>query len=106
MWYDATSAVGVIEDPQSSTVAGRNGYAWAPTQNGRPSGWLYTWSLAIPTTCPNKQAAWDFVAWMTFKSFDQDGRQHAGLVARVSRQPVSPATRYRSTRSCRPPTAR
>src|SRR6266576_2063283 len=71
MWYDATSAVGAIEDPQSSKVAGHNGYAWAPTQNGRPSGWLYTWSLAIPTTCPNKQAAWDFVAWMTSKSYIQ-----------------------------------
>ena len=69
MWYDATSAVGSIEDPQASKVAGRNGYAWAPTQNGRPSGWLYTWSLAIPTTCPNKQAAWDFIAWMTSKSY-------------------------------------
>ena len=50
MWYDATSAVGTIEDPQSSSVVGHNGYAWAPSQNGRPSGWLYTWSLAIPTT--------------------------------------------------------
>ena len=27
MWYDATSAVSVIEDPASSKVAGRNGYA-------------------------------------------------------------------------------
>jgi len=69
MWYDATSAVGVIEDPQASKVAGKNGYAWAPSQDGRPSGWLYTWSLAIPSTCPNKQNAWDFVAWMTSKSY-------------------------------------
>src|ERR1700742_2920532 len=35
MWYDATSAVGVIEDPSASKVAGKNGYAWAPTQDGR-----------------------------------------------------------------------
>jgi sorbitol/mannitol transport system substrate-binding protein len=69
MWYDATSAVSVIEDPASSSVAGRNGYAWAPTQDGRPSGWLYTWSLSIPSTCPNKQAAWDFISWMTSKSY-------------------------------------
>jgi len=69
MWYDATSAVSVIEDPQQSKVAGKNGYAWAPSQDGRPSGWLYTWSLAIPATCPNKQNAWDFVAWMTSKSY-------------------------------------
>jgi sorbitol/mannitol transport system substrate-binding protein len=69
MWYDATSAVSTIEDPASSKVAGHNGYAWAPTQDGRPSGWLYTWSLAIPSTCPSKQAAWDFVSWMTSKSY-------------------------------------
>jgi sorbitol/mannitol transport system substrate-binding protein len=69
MWYDATSAVGVIEDPSAGHVAGKNGYAWAPTQDGRPSGWLYTWSLAIPSTCAHKQAAWDFVSWMTSKSY-------------------------------------
>src|ERR1035437_9267783 len=57
MWYDATSAVSTIEDPATSTVVGKNGYAWAPSQNGRPSGWLYTWSLAIPATAPDKQAA-------------------------------------------------
>jgi sorbitol/mannitol transport system substrate-binding protein len=71
MWYDATSAVSTIEDPASSQVAGHSGYAWAPTQNGRPSGWLYTWSLAIPSTCPSKQSAWDFISWMTSKSYIQ-----------------------------------
>ena len=69
MWYDATSAVSVIEDPASSEVAGRNSYAWAPSQDGRPSGWLYTWSLSIPSICPDKQAAWDFISWLTSKSY-------------------------------------
>jgi sorbitol/mannitol transport system substrate-binding protein len=69
MWYDATSAVSSIENPASSSVVGRNGYAWAPSQDGRPSGWLYTWSLAIPATCPHKQQAWDFIAWMTSKTY-------------------------------------
>jgi sorbitol/mannitol transport system substrate-binding protein len=78
MWYDATSAVSTIEDPASSKVAGKNGYAWAPTQNGRPSGWLYTWSLAIPATAPDKQAAWDFVSWMTSKSYIETAGQKLG----------------------------
>jgi sorbitol/mannitol transport system substrate-binding protein len=69
MWYDATSAVSTIEDPSTSNVVGRNGYVWAPTQDGSPSGWLYTWSLSIPATCPDKQAAWDFISWMTSKSY-------------------------------------
>jgi sorbitol/mannitol transport system substrate-binding protein len=78
MWYDATSAVSTIEDPATSTVVGKNGYAWAPSQNGRPSGWLYTWSLAIPTTAPDKQAAWDFVSWMTSKSYIKMAGQKLG----------------------------
>ena len=78
MWYDATSAVSTIEDPATSTVVGKNGYAWAPTQDGRPSGWLYTWSLAIPTTAPDKQAAWDFVSWMTSKSYIETAGQKLG----------------------------
>ncbi len=78
MWYDATSAVSTIEDPASSKVAGKNGYAWAPTQDGRPSGWLYTWSLAIPSTCPHKQEAWDFISWMTSKTYIQTVGQKLG----------------------------
>jgi sorbitol/mannitol transport system substrate-binding protein len=78
MWYDATSAVSTIEDPASSKVAGKNGYAWAPTQDGRPSGWLYTWSLAIPNTSPHKQAAWDFISWMTSKTYIKTVGQKLG----------------------------
>ena len=78
MWYDATSAVSVIEDPASSEVAGRNGYAWAPSQGGRPSGWLYTWSLSIPSTCPDKQAAWDFISWITSKSYIRTAGEKLG----------------------------
>jgi sorbitol/mannitol transport system substrate-binding protein len=78
MWYDATSAVGVIEDPTAGHVAGKNGYAWAPTQDGRPSGWLYTWSLAIPSTSQQKQSAWDFVSWMTSKSYIKTVGQKLG----------------------------
>jgi sorbitol/mannitol transport system substrate-binding protein len=78
MWYDATSAVGTIEDPASSKVAGKNGYAWAPTQDGRPSGWLYTWSLAIPKTSSHKQAAWDFISWMTSKTYIKTVGQKLG----------------------------
>ncbi|HEY4702593.1 MAG TPA: extracellular solute-binding protein, partial [Streptosporangiaceae bacterium] len=75
---DATSAVGTIEDPASSKVAGKNGYAWAPTQDGRPSGWLYTWSLAIPKTSSHKQAAWDFISWMTSKTYIKTVGQKLG----------------------------
>ncbi|MDA8370340.1 MAG: sugar ABC transporter substrate-binding protein [Nocardiopsaceae bacterium] len=65
MWYDATAMVSTLEDPSSSEVAGKSGYAPAPVDQTDSSGWLYTWSLAIPTTSQNKDEAWDFVSWVT-----------------------------------------
>ncbi|PYI37675.1 sugar ABC transporter substrate-binding protein [Arthrobacter psychrolactophilus] len=69
MWYDATAMVSSIEDPASSLVAGKSQYAPAPVQNTESAGWLYSWSLAIPTTSKHKTAAWDFVSWMTNKDY-------------------------------------
>lgn len=69
MWYDATSAVSTLEDPESSTVVGKVGYSMAPTVEKPNSGWLYTWSLGIPTSSDKKDAAWKFVSWMTDKNY-------------------------------------
>jgi sorbitol/mannitol transport system substrate-binding protein len=69
MWYDATSMTGTTEDPTSSKVVGLNGYAPAPVVNTKAGGWLYTWSLAIPKTTTNKDAAWQFMSWMTDKQY-------------------------------------
>jgi sorbitol/mannitol transport system substrate-binding protein len=68
MWYDATSAAGTLE-AKGSPVAGKNGYAPAPVVHTKHSGWLYTWSLAIPKTSPNKKAAWEFMSWATSKAY-------------------------------------
>jgi sorbitol/mannitol transport system substrate-binding protein len=68
MWYDATSAAGTIE-AKGSSVAGKNGYAPAPVVEKPNSGWLYTWSLGIPATSPNKAAAWKFISWATSKAY-------------------------------------
>ncbi|MFC8800943.1 ABC transporter substrate-binding protein [Promicromonospora sp. NPDC057138] len=69
MWYDATSMVSSVEDPASSTVAGKVGYVPAPVADTDSAGWLYSWSLAIPSTSDHKDAAWDFVSWMTDKEY-------------------------------------
>ncbi|MCP2281219.1 sorbitol/mannitol transport system substrate-binding protein [Promicromonospora umidemergens] len=69
MWYDATSMVSAVEDPSSSTVAGKVGYVPAPVAETESAGWLYSWSLAIPSTSEHKDAAWDFVSWMTDKEY-------------------------------------
>ncbi|MCQ1946188.1 sugar ABC transporter substrate-binding protein [Arthrobacter sp. zg-Y1116] len=71
MWYDATAMVSAIEDPASSLVVGKSGYAPAPVKETESAGWLYSWSLAIPTTSNSKDAAWDFVSWMTDKEYIQ-----------------------------------
>ena len=69
MWYDATAMVSSVEDPDSSLVVGKTGYAPAPVQETDSAGWLYSWSLAIPATSEEKDAAWDFISWMTNKDY-------------------------------------
>lgn len=69
MWYDATSAVSVLEDPESSNVVGKIGYAPAPIDVKDNSGWLYSWSLGIPRSSDKKDAAWKFISWMTSKEY-------------------------------------
>jgi sorbitol/mannitol transport system substrate-binding protein len=69
MWYDATSVVSALEDPSQSKVVGKVGYVPAPVEKTAHSGWLYTWSLAIPKSSENKDAAWQFMSWMTSKDY-------------------------------------
>ncbi|MGV0794396.1 sugar ABC transporter substrate-binding protein [Mycolicibacterium sp. XJ1819] len=69
MWYDATSAVSVLEDPAQSNVVGKIGYALAPKAEKADNGWLYTWSLGIPVSSDKKDAAWKFISWMTDKNY-------------------------------------
>ena len=70
MWYDATVAATSIATAYPS-VAGQTGYAFAPTDVTKSSGWLWTWSLGVPQGTANEGAAWKFVSWATSKSYDQ-----------------------------------
>jgi len=69
MWYDATSAAGSVEDPNSSSVAGKVGYVKSPTNLTEETGWLWSWNLAIPKTTKNPEQAWEFVDWATSKGY-------------------------------------
>jgi sorbitol/mannitol transport system substrate-binding protein len=69
MWYDATVAAGSLEDPKSSKVVGKNGYALAPVKDTSWSGWLWAWSLAMPSDSKKKDAAWKFMSWATSKDY-------------------------------------
>ena len=70
MWYDATVAATSIATSYPS-VAAQTGYAFAPANLTKSSGWLWTWSLGIPQGTSNQGAAWKFVSWATSKSYDQ-----------------------------------
>lgn len=71
MWNDATVFGSFLEDPKVSKVAGRIGYAPAPVELTDSSGWLWTWSLAIPVTAKHPKAAREFISWATSKHFLQ-----------------------------------
>jgi len=64
MWVDATVAASNLEG-DDSPIKGQLGYALSPTKLTDASGWLWAWSLAIPETAPDKDAAWEFVSWAT-----------------------------------------
>jgi sorbitol/mannitol transport system substrate-binding protein len=64
MWYDATVAAGLLE-ASDSPVKGKNGYAFAPVQQTKASGWLWSWALAIPKSTSKQDLAWKYIAFAT-----------------------------------------
>jgi sorbitol/mannitol transport system substrate-binding protein len=64
MWYDATVAAGLLE-ANDSKVKGKNGYALAPVNKTKASGWLWTWALAIPREAPDADTSWRYISWAT-----------------------------------------
>ncbi|MET1076620.1 MAG: sugar ABC transporter substrate-binding protein [Pseudomonas sp.] len=75
MWVDASVAGSFVTDTAQSKVADKVGFAFAPQQStAKGSAWLYSWSLAIPSTSKAQAAAKAFTTWATSK-------QYAELVA-------------------------
>ncbi len=70
MWYDATVAATSIATTYPSVFA-QTGYALAPVNLTKSSGWLWTWALGIPQGTANAGAAWKFVSWATSQQYDQ-----------------------------------
>ncbi|MEU2715738.1 sugar ABC transporter substrate-binding protein [Streptomyces sp. NPDC007205] len=89
MWYDATSAAGLLE-AANSPVRGKLGYAAAPVEKTGSSGWLYTWAWGIQNASRNPDKAWKFVSWASGKGYEQ-------LVGRSSGWSNVPAGKRAST---------
>ena len=68
MWYDATVAAGNLE-ANDSPVKGKNGYVFAPVEQTKASGWLWTWALAIPQNSPHPDTAWKYISWATGRDY-------------------------------------
>lgn len=68
MWYDATVAASTIDAP-GSPIQGKLGYAPAPVEKTKSSGWLWSWALALESASKHKDAAWQFMDWATSKQY-------------------------------------
>jgi sorbitol/mannitol transport system substrate-binding protein len=68
MWYDATVAASTI-DAKPSPIAGHLGFAPAPVDKTKASGWLWTWALALEGASKKQSAAWQFMDWATSKTY-------------------------------------
>jgi sorbitol/mannitol transport system substrate-binding protein len=65
MWYDATVGASNF----TGDAAANSGYALAPMKDKPYSGWLWAWSLAMPSTSNKKDAAWTFASWATSQDY-------------------------------------
>jgi sorbitol/mannitol transport system substrate-binding protein len=72
MWVDATVAAGFLTNPDQSQIADHVGFALAPVGPvAKGNAWLWTWSLAIPTTTKHSAEALQFITWATSKDYIQ-----------------------------------
>lgn len=71
MWFDATAAAGLVENPETSEVAGKVGYAFAPTKLTDNSGWLAGWGWGVPKSSGNLDAAWQFISWASSADYEE-----------------------------------
>lgn len=77
MWFDATSAANTVESPDQSAVAGKVGYAPAPTAE-KSAGWVWSWAWAIPITTKQQDLAWQFISWASGKEYENTAGAELG----------------------------
>ncbi|HEV3168981.1 MAG TPA: sugar ABC transporter substrate-binding protein [Actinocrinis sp.] len=86
MWYDATVGASTV-DASGSPIAGQVGFAPAPVDLTKSSGWLWTWALALESSSKHQSAAEQFMNWATSKQYIEYDASKNGWAA------VPPGTR-------------
>lgn len=72
IWVDASVAGSFVTDKTQSKVADHVGFTFAPHEKtDKGTSWLYSWSLAIPTSSKAKDAAKVFTSWATSKEYGE-----------------------------------
>ncbi|UOD32203.1 sugar ABC transporter substrate-binding protein [Massilia violaceinigra] len=70
IWIDATIAASFITDTKQSKVADKVAFAQSPiATTERGANWLWAWSLAIPRSSKQPEAAQKFINWATSKEY-------------------------------------
>lgn len=82
IWVDSTVAASTLNNPKTSNVAGRVGYAPFPTYGGlgNHGNWLWSWNLAIPSSTTKAAAAKRFIAWATGPDYAELVASHEGWI--------------------------
>jgi sorbitol/mannitol transport system substrate-binding protein len=68
LWYDATVTAGALE-AAGSKVAGKIGYAQAPSARKGNTGWLWAWALSIESSSKHPEEAFRFLRWATDRGY-------------------------------------
>lgn len=72
IWIDATVAGAFVTNKTDSEVADNVGFALAPDNGlGKRGNWLWSWTLAIPSSSKKQDAAMKFISWATSKEYTQ-----------------------------------
>lgn len=82
MWIDSTVAASTLNNPKTSDVVGRVGYASFPAYGtlGNHGNWLWTWNLAIPAGTTKAGPAQRFIAWATDREYAELVAAHEGWI--------------------------
>ncbi|KAF7780505.1 sorbitol/mannitol transport system substrate-binding protein [Pseudoalteromonas marina] len=72
IWIDATVAGAFVTNKTDSEVADKVGFALAPDNGlGKRGNWLWSWTLAIPSSSKKQDSAMKFISWATSKEYTQ-----------------------------------